>query len=192
MIRRTTFLLVLASLLPFAARAGSDQGKVLDRPALAQVESYCVELAGLADDEALVVKNFLKEQSKPKGLFKDLRWKRLENCRNSEADVTIEFEFAMFVNPQPGPRRGELDRLKGILRARDNSTSGIIYTAEALPFENAWDSKVLTPDRKPKDDDSVMVGTNLNQRRLDALRRVFLMLIHDVKALRAPPAKDAD
>ena len=175
MIRRAMFLLVLVALLPLAAKAASDQGKVLDRPALARVESYCIEMANLADDEALIVKTFLKEQSKPKGLLKDLRWKRLETCQDYAADTTIKLEFPLFVNPQPGPRRGERDRLKGILRVYDHSTSGIIYTAEALPLESAID-------------DPVMVGTNLYQRRLDALRRVFSMLIHDVKALPPRPA----
>jgi hypothetical protein len=34
-----------------------------------------------------------------------------------------------------------------------------------------------------------MYGGNLHQRRLDALRRVFSMLIHDVKPLPPRPAK---
>ncbi len=177
--RRALLLLLMVALSPFGVKAASDQGKVIDRPALARVESYCVEMASLADDEVLIVKGFLKEQSKPKGLLKDLRWKRLESCHESESDATMKLEFPLFVNPQPGSRRGELDRLKAVLRVYDNSTSGIIYTAEALPLESA-------------EDDPVMVGTNLYQRRLDALRRVFSMLIHDVKALPARPPKKAD
>jgi hypothetical protein len=187
MLRGVMFLFVLTSLIPPPAKAASDQGKVLDRPALARVGTYCVETANLAEDDASVLKDFLKDQSKPKGLFKDLRWRRIESCGNPGADATIKLELVYLVNPQAGPRHGELDRLKGILRVYDNSTSGIIYTAEALPFESAWDSQVLTPDRKPKDDDSVMVGTNSYQRRVDALRRVFSMLIHDVKGLPLHP-----
>jgi len=175
MTRRFWIVLALVTLPQVAWGARGDKGNVLDRAALARVESYCVDLASLADDEALVVKGFLREQSKPKGLFKDLRWKRLESCQDSGADATIKLQLPLFVNPQPGPRRGERDRLKGILRVYDNSTSGIIYTAEALPLESA-------------EDDPAMVGTNLYQRCLDALRRVFSMLIHDLKTLPPRPA----
>lgn len=165
-------LLLMTGLPPFAV-GGRDWGKVLDRPALGRVESYCVETAGLPDDEAYVVRGFLKEQSKPKGLLSKLPWKRVEDCTKFESSVTIKIEFPFLNSFAVGPgeprisTRDQRDLLKGVVRVYDNSTERMIYTAEALPLESA-------------SSDPVMVGTNLYQRRLDALRRVFEQLIHDV------------
>jgi len=180
MIRRPQLLFLLVGVWPFAALAAKDQGKILDRAALERVQDYCVT-SELADDP-LDVENFVKEQGKPKGLLKKLPWQKVEDCGNSGVDATIELEFVWF---SQDINRATRDKMKSILRVLDNSTSGIIYTAEAMSFE----SNFPTPDHGPRDDVSAMQATDEHQRRLDALRRVFLMLIHDVKALPPRPAR---
>jgi hypothetical protein len=175
---------LLLAVFPSPAKDGKDWGEVLDRPALARVESYCVDIAGFADDEVYLVKGFLMEQGKPKGLLKDLRWKRVEDCIGFEPDARIKIEFPFLDSLRIGPgdtrisTRDQRDRLKAVLRVFENSTSKIIYTAEALPLESAYS-------------DPVMVGTNLYDRRLDALRRAFEQLIHDVRRVPPQPAKEA-
>jgi hypothetical protein len=186
MIRRAWLLLLLVAVSPPPTKGGADKGKVLDRPALAQVESYCVDTASLPDDEVYVVKGFLKEEDKPKGILKKLRWKRIEDCVGSEPDATIRIEFP-FLNAvelrageAPGVRispRDFRDQLKAVLRVHVRSTSRIIYTAEALPLEVSADP--------------VTVGTNLYQRRLESLRRTFEMLIHDLGPVPPHTAKEA-
>jgi hypothetical protein len=185
--RQAWVLLLVIAVWPPSV-SGNDKGRVLDRPALAQVESYCVDIAGLADDEVYLVRGFLKEQGKPKGLLKDLRWKRVEDCVESEPDATIRIEFP-FLNAvelrageAPGvgisiSPRDFRDHLKAVLRVHDRSTSRIIYTAEALPLESSRDP--------------VMLGSNLYDRRLDALRRTFEMLIHDLGPVPPHTAKEA-
>jgi hypothetical protein len=188
MIRRAWLLLLLVAVSPPPTKGGADKGKVLDRPTLARVESYCVDTASLPDDEVYVVKGFLKEEDKPKGILKKLRWKRIEDCVRSEPDATIRIEFP-FLNAvelrageAPGvgisiSPRDFRDHLKAVLRVHDNSTSRIIYTAEALPLESSRDP--------------VTLGSNLYDRRLDALRRTFEMLIHDLGPVPPHTAKEA-
>ena len=182
MIRRAWLLLLLVGVSPLPTKGGADKGKVLCPPTLARVESYCVDTRRLSADEAYVVKAFLKMEDKPKGILQKLRWKRIEDCAISEADVTIriEFPFLNAVELRAGqapdvrisPREQRDYFMKAVLQVHDNSTSRMIYTVEALPL-----------DIDSVESDPVMKGTNLYQRRLDALRRVFLMLIDNLRHL---------
>jgi len=186
--RQAWVLLLVIAVWPPSA-SGNDKGTVLDRPTLARVESYCVDTTSLPDDEVYVVKGFLKEEDKPKGILKKLRWKRIEDCVRPEPDATIriEFPFLKAVELRAGEGRGGpgvgisprefRDHLKAVLRVHDRSTSRIIYTAEALPLESSRDP--------------VMLGSNLYDRRLDALRRTFEMLLRDLGPVPPHTAKEA-
>ncbi|MBZ5513574.1 MAG: hypothetical protein LAN62_01765 [Acidobacteriia bacterium] len=202
MIRRAWLLLLLVGVSPLPTKGGADKGKVLCPPTLARVESYCVDTRRLSADEAYVVKAFLKMEDKPKGILQKLRWKRIEDCAISEADVTIRIEFPFLnatelragevpdVGISPREPRDQSDVrispreqgdyfMKAVLQVHDNSTSRMIFTVEALPL-----------DIDSVESDPVMKGTNLYQRRLDALRRTFEMLIHDLGPV-PPTTKEA-
>jgi hypothetical protein len=143
--RQAWVLLLVIAVWPPSA-SGNDKGRVLDRPALAQVESYCVDIAGLADDEVYLVRGFLKEQGKPKGLLKDLRWKRVEDCVESEPDATIriEFPFLNAVELRAGEARASaFPRANSVISSRRCFACTTVPRQESYTRQRLFRSKVL-------------------------------------------------
>ena len=61
--------------LPMAGLAKKLEGEVLDRRALAEVRTYCIEKGGLSDSDRYLVDGFLKSESKPKHLLTKMPWR---------------------------------------------------------------------------------------------------------------------
>ena len=161
------------------------EGEILDRRALAEVRTYCIEKSGLSDSDRYIVDGFLKTESKPKHLLTKMPWKRVESCQddNPDAIATVEFVPLNTVGISAGggsvtDARDPDAEIKIVLTVGDSSQK-LLYRVEARPLGGAVPGMEgpypnTTPEPPPHG------GT---AERVDAVYHVFWRLINDLQVV---------
>jgi hypothetical protein len=184
---------MLISTLPIAGLAKKLEGEVLDRRALAEVRTYCIEKGGLSDSDRYLVDGFLKSESKPKHLLTKMPWKRVESCRddNPDAIATVEFIPLNTVGISAGGVSGTDARdpdadIKVVLTVGDSSQRPL-YRVEARPLGGAVPAMESPyPNPNTTSEPPPHGGT---AERVDAVYHVFWRLISDLQVVGGATAK---
>ena len=181
----TVCMLLIA--FPIIAREKKPNGEILDRQALAEVRSYCIEEGGLSDSDRYIVDGFLKAESKPKHLLTKMPWKRVESCGTGSPDAIAVVAFvqlnriAIGVDNPTGPPLSGTDSsdpdapIKVDLTVTDSSQK-LLYRTQAMTLIQ----DVTSASNQPS------LSRSTPPERQDALYHAFWHLIEDLLALRGP------
>ncbi len=175
---------------PITGREKKPGGEVLDRRALTEVSSYCIEEGGLSGSDRYLVDGFLKAESKPKHLLTKMPWKRVEGCGSGSPDAIAAVEFvplnriAIGAGEPTGPPLSGTDSrdpeapIKVVLTVTDSSQK-LLYRTQAMTLDqDVTSASELPPPSR---------GTPAE--RQDALYHAFWNLIEDLQAVRGSTAK---
>jgi hypothetical protein len=183
----TVCMLLIA--FPIIGQEKKPKGEVLDRRALTEIRSYCVEEGGLSDSDRYLVDGFLKTESKPKHLLTKLPWKLVEGCGTGSPDAIAAVAFVRLnridiaVGNPIGPTVSGTDSrdpeapIKAVLTVTDSSQK-LLYRTQALPLTQDVTFDTGKPPNRGRPDE-----------KRDALWHAFSHLIEDLLALRGPTAK---
>jgi len=116
-------------LLPASSLLGKEKklgGYVMDAAAFRRIQTYCFDTHNLPSREVRVINQFVTRESKHAGLLSQLPWRRLESCKEDQADALVRVEFPS------DPLRVRHD-VNGVLFVfRSGSPSPIYETREVL------------------------------------------------------------
>jgi hypothetical protein len=182
-------IILIAS--PLAAKQKKPAGKISDKKAFQNVQSYCIDLSTLEDYEAYDVRGFIERESEPGKLLTKIPWKMEKDCDDSDRDATVKLEFPRLLvdrlgaGPPPvGPGidgqpptvavggQEPLYHTKAVLRVIGRQNNGTIYQCKADPLS-------------PEGSDSGPVAAADTTQRYNALYNAFWTLAQDIK--RAAP-----
>ena len=184
----TVCMLLMA--FPIAAREKKPYGEILDRRALTEVRSYCVEEGELSDSDRYLVDGFLKTESKPKQLLTKMPWKLMEGCGTGSPDVIAAVAFvplnriAMAEGTPTGPPLSGTDSrdpeapIKVVLTVTDSSQK-LLYRTHAMTL----DQDVTSASGEPP------LSRGGPAERRDALYHAFWQMIEDLLAVGGSTAK---
>ncbi len=154
-------------------------GKVLDRAALQNVKTYCVDTSNLSPgpvwwrnllhQESLDVRAVIESESKPKGLISKLPWKLQASCSAPGVDAVLHFDSLLLVGTPLNKQSGFGWRAH--LRASDKASSRVIYRAEGEAIG------VVNYSRDEND----------HVDRQQAVYKALWALVSDVKAISKKP-----
>jgi len=192
--RAALILAIILSSIAFAAApnaaAGKNlAGKVVNRAALQNVMTYCVDTSNLdrgpvsggdfPHPEAFDVREVIERDRKPNGLLSRLPWKLEASCSAPGVDAVLRFNFhsiASFTTEaeRPGAIPYDRWRYRAKLEVSDKASSGVIYRADG-------DSSISVgpTDRDP-------VG-RWHASRQDAADLALGALVSDVKTISKNP-----
>jgi hypothetical protein len=169
---RFRFVALAVAKLPLtvAVAAKKPRGTISDPVAFSRIQSYCVDAGGLADDEALDLKDFASTERGPKKLLSKLPWRYVSDCSEGNPDVVIRMKFERFAAlGNQAPAEGELFTFRAYLRILQDSASQPLYEVEAAPSNNMASA----------------TGQHVNEppavQRRDAIYSAFWMLVEDVQ-----------
>jgi len=134
-------------------------GQVLDRDALAQVRTFCVDTSRLERSDEESVKEFLARQGQPKKLLARLPWKLIGDCTAADAVARVYFAPANLDMQEEGLLSSQSNSrqvFQPVLVIYDKASIRLFYRAE---------------------------GQVLRGKREDLLASPFSMLLKDVKAV---------
>ena len=184
----TVCMLLIA--FPITGREKKPNGEVLDRQALAEVRSYCIEEGGLSDSDRYIVDGFLKAESKPKHLLTKMPWKLVGGCGTGSPDAIVVVAFVPLKriavgvdNPTGPPLSGTDSRdpdapIKVDLTVTDSSKE-LLYRTQAMTLIQ----DVTSASNQPP------LSRGTPAERQDALYHAFWHLIQDLLALRGSTAE---
>ena len=184
----TVCMLLIA--FPITAREKKLNGEILDRRALTEVRSYCIEEGGLSDSDRYIVYGFLKAESKPKHLLTKMPWKLVEGCGTGSPDAIAAVAFVplnriAIAGGEPiGPPLSGTDSrdpeapIKVVLTVTDSSQK-LLYRTQAMTLIQ----DVTSSSEQP----ALSRGTPAE--RQDALYHAFWHLIEDLLAVRRSTTK---
>lgn len=193
--KRTLAVCMVLMAIPIYGRGKKASRGILDRQALAEVRSYCIEKGGLSDSDRYLLDGFLKAESKPKHLLTKMPWKLVEDCEHASPDaiITLEFVPLNWVNLSPGQTVGPpVSRTDSrdpeapirVMLTVNDSAQKLLYRTEAMP---------LTTDATPADGGVIEGSDPLDHpnrggpvSRHDALYHVFWQLTDDLLAISRP------
>lgn len=179
--RTRTWLLLLLLCLPVFAKEKKTSGQVLDRAALAAVQSYCFETHNLPGNQAYEVRQFIQVESKPRKLLSRIPWKLVPDCRSAPGAAIIAVAFPYLNDIQLGPAGGQANagnpppdegaRFKAVLQVTQSGSDLVIYRIETMPLDN------------PSPDPSGLSAEPSQVQRRDALYNAVRALAGDLKLL---------
>jgi hypothetical protein len=184
---------MLVFMLPVNGLAKKPFGDILDRPALAHVQTYCIDASQLSDTDRYVLNGFLKNESKPKHLLTKLPWKLMRSCQDDNPDAIVTLDFVSLTtieNTTGGPttpplsvtdRRDPEAEFKAVMTVADSSPKSL-YQVEARPMA----STPAVEDQNPTPSAPPMHGGPAE--KTDAIYHVFWRLINDLQILHGEAA----
>jgi len=182
----TVCLLLTAS--PVTGREKKPTGEILDRQALTEVRSYCIDESDLSDSDRYIVDGFLKTESKPKRLLTKMPWKRVEGCASGSLDAIAAVAIVPLNRIALGARdpadppltdsRDPEAPIKVVLTVTDSSQK-LLYRTQAMTL--------LQDVTSASDQPPLSRGTP--SERQDAVYHAFWNLIEDIRAVRVATTK---
>jgi hypothetical protein len=80
------FLLVCIS---FAGQGKNTHERVENADGLLKVHTFCLDTSRLTPDQSVDLEKFVKQASKPKGVFTKLNWQLRDSCSSVDASVKL-------------------------------------------------------------------------------------------------------
>jgi len=173
------FGVILALPLSLLAKQKKPAGKISDKAAFLNVQSYCIDLSGLEDYEKDEVHDFVAKESEPGNLLSKIPWKLEKECGEGASDAVVQLEFPRSrVNrlgsgqPPPVAIGGQepLYHTVAVLRVVSRQNSDTIYTCRADPLS-------------PQGSDSGPVAAADTIQRRNAMYGAFWTLAQDIQRI---------
>lgn len=163
------FVLLLGSLL--AAQSDKFQGYVMNPAAFRKIQSYCIDTHNLPAEDLRIIQRFVAQESKPKGLFTKLPWRRRVACEAPGVDAVLRMEFPHdSLSPPANP-----DEVIGALLVFRPGSPSPIYETPGVTVPGA--------QKRHRDEDEYTARLVGEVLKYSALGSVLRILIHDWQKL---------
>jgi hypothetical protein len=176
-------LVLLAGCSLLMAKDKLPSGEIRDRRALTQVQSFCVDTAGLSPFDRRLVNDFLKSESKPKHLLTKLPWKLVPECKEGASDATVKVEFVQLrvvYSRTDGRRDQGADKPYSVIAALEvvgTDSQESVYKMQARAV-------MVGVGTAEADRQGPIDHTNVVIEQRDALYHAFWYLVEDLRQIK--------